>query len=79
MFNNIDTNNVDSKSHSCAYPITTKRVVLTIVSSLDYEEGILSYLCKDGLSIEMSAIFFFSVGNLIKFSTQSINPKLKKD
>jgi len=34
-------------------------VVLTIVSSLDYEEGILSYLCKDGLSIEISAICFF--------------------
>jgi len=25
FFNNIDTNNVDSKSHSCAYPITTKK------------------------------------------------------
>ena len=34
-------------------------VVLTIVSSLDYEEGILSYLCRDGLSIELSAIFLF--------------------
>jgi len=27
--------------------------VLTIVSSLDYEERILSYLCRDGLSIEI--------------------------
>jgi len=25
FFNNIDTNNVDSRSHSCAYPITTKK------------------------------------------------------
>jgi len=24
FFNNIGANNVDSKSHSCAYPITTK-------------------------------------------------------
>jgi len=28
-------------------------VILTIVSSLDYEEGILSYMCRDGLSIEI--------------------------
>ena len=34
-------------------------VVLTIVSSLNCEEGILSYLCRDGLSIEISAICFF--------------------
>ena len=27
-------------------------VILTIVSWLDYGEGILSYMCKDGLSIE---------------------------
>jgi len=33
-------------------------VVLIIVSSLNYEEEILSYLCKDGLSIEISAICF---------------------
>jgi len=28
-------------------------VVLTIVSSLDYEEGILWYLWRDGLSVEI--------------------------
>jgi len=28
-------------------------VILTIVSSLDYEEGILSYMCRDVLSIEI--------------------------
>jgi len=28
-------------------------VKLTIVSSLDYEEGILSYMRRDGLSIEI--------------------------
>jgi len=27
--------------------------LLTIISLLDYEEGILSYLCRDGLSIEI--------------------------
>jgi len=52
FFNNIDTNNVDSKSHSCAYPITTKKewnlVVLTIFSSLCHEERILSYMCGNG-------------------------------
>ena len=54
-------------------------VVLTIVSSLDYEEGLLSYLCRDGLSIDISAIFFFSVGNLIKFSTHNhLTPSKKK-
>jgi len=25
IFNNIDSNNVDSKSHSCANPITTEK------------------------------------------------------
>jgi len=28
-------------------------VILTIVSSLDYEDGILSYMCRDELSIEI--------------------------
>ena len=46
-------------------------VVLTIVCLLDYEEGILSYLCRDGLSIEISAICFFSVDKFIKFSTHN--------
>jgi len=53
-------------------------VVLTIVCSLDYEERILSYLCRDGPSFKYRLYVFFSVDNFIKFSTQSINPKLNK-
>jgi len=48
-------------------------VVLTIVSSLDYEERILSYLCKDGPSLKYKLYVFFKTLN-----TKLINPKLKK-
>jgi len=48
-------------------------VVLTIVSSLDYEERILSYLCRDGPSLKNRLHPFFKILN-----TYSINPKLKK-
>ena len=52
-------------------------VVLTIVSSLDYEEMILSYMHRNGPSLKYRLYVFSSVDNFIKFSTQSINPKLK--
>ena len=46
-------------------------VVLTIVSSLNCEEGILSYLCRDGPSLKYRLYVFFSVDNCIKFSTHN--------
>jgi len=46
-------------------------MVLTIVSSLDYEERILSYLCRDGPSLKYRLYNFFSVDNFIKFSTHN--------
>ena len=33
-------------------------VVLTIVSSIDYEERILSYMCRNGPSLEYRLYFF---------------------
>jgi len=44
-------------------------VVLTIVSALDYEERILSYMCRNGPSLKYRLYVFFSVDNFIKFST----------
>jgi len=46
-------------------------VVLTIVSSLDYEEGILSYQCRNDPSLKYRLYVFFSVDNFIKFSTHN--------
>jgi len=46
-------------------------VVLTIVSSLDYEEKIFSYLCRDGQSFKYRLYVSFSVDNFIKFSTHN--------
>jgi len=45
-------------------------VVLTILSSLDYEEMILSYLCTNGPSLKYR-IYVFFVDNFIKFSTHN--------
>jgi len=54
-------------------------VVLTIVSSIDYEERILSYLCRNDPSLKYRLYIFFSVGNLIKFSTHNqLTPSKKK-
>jgi len=44
-------------------------MVFTIVSSLDYEERILSYLCRDGPSLKYRPYVLFSVDNFIKFSS----------
>jgi len=46
-------------------------VVLTIVFSLDYEETILSYLCRNDPSLKDTLYVFFSVDNFIKFSTHN--------
>jgi len=46
-------------------------VLLTIVSSLDYEERILSYLCRDGPSLKYRLYVFFCVDNFIKFSSHN--------
>jgi len=46
-------------------------VVLTIVSSLDYEEMILSYMCRNDPSLKYSLYVFFSVDNIIKLSTHN--------
>jgi len=47
-------------------------VVLTIVSSLDYEERrILSYVCRNGSSLKYRLYVFFSVDNFIQFSTHN--------
>jgi len=46
-------------------------MVLTIVSLLDYEERILSYLCRDGPSLKYRLYVFFSLDNFIKFSTHN--------
>jgi len=46
-------------------------VVLTIVSSLDYEERILSYLCRNGPSFKYRLHVCYSVHNFIKFSTHN--------
>jgi len=46
-------------------------VLLAIVSSLDYEERILSYLCRDGPSLKYRLYVFFSVDNFRKFSTHN--------
>jgi len=55
-------------------------VVLSIVSSLDYEERILSYLCRDGPSLKYRPLVFFSVENFIKFSTHiQLTQGQKKD
>jgi len=45
--------------------------VLTIVSSLDYEDMILSYLCRNGLSLQYTLYVFSRVDNFIKFSTHN--------
>ena len=50
-------------------------VVVTILFGLDYE---ISYLCRNDPSLKYRPHVIFSVDNFIKFSTQSINPKLKK-
>jgi len=46
-------------------------VVLTIVFSLDYEDRILSYLCKNDPSLKYRLYVVFSVDNFIKFSTHN--------
>jgi len=45
--------------------------VLTIVSSIDYEERIHSYMGRNGLSLRYRIYVFFSVDNFIKFSTHN--------
>jgi len=52
--------------------------VLTIVSSLDYEEWILSYLCGNGPSLKYRLYVLLSVDNFIKFSTHNQITKAKK-
>jgi len=48
-------------------------VVLTIVSSLDYEEGILSYICVEmAYQLKYGLYVFFSFDNVIKFSTHNL-------
>jgi len=55
-------------------------VVLTIVSSLDYKERIISYLCRDGPSLKCRLYVFFIVENFIKFSTHNqLTQIYKKD
>jgi len=46
-------------------------VVLTIVSSLDYEERILSYMYRNGPSLKYRLYVFLIVDNFIKFTTQN--------
>jgi len=45
--------------------------VLTIVSLIDYEERILSYMGRNGPSLKYRIYVFFSVDNFIKFSTHN--------
>jgi len=45
--------------------------ILTIVYSLDYQERILSYLCRNGQSLKYRLYIFFSGDNFIKFSTHN--------
>jgi len=44
---------------------------LTTVSAIDYEEMILSYMCRNGPSLKYRLYVFFSVDNFIKFSTHN--------
>jgi len=54
-------------------------VVLTIVSSLDYEQRMLSYICRNGPSLKYRLYIFFSVDNIIKFSTHNqLTQKVEK-
>jgi len=46
-------------------------VVLTTVSSLDYEQKTLSYLCRNDPSLNYRLYVFTSVDNFIKFSTHN--------
>jgi len=46
-------------------------MLLTIVSTLDSEERILSYVCRDGPSLKYRLYVFCSVDNFIKFSTHN--------
>jgi len=46
-------------------------VVLTIVSSLDYAERILSYTCRNDPSLKYRLYVFISVDNFIKFLTHN--------
>jgi len=51
---------------------------LTIVSALDYEERILSYLCRNGPSLKYRLYVFFTVDNFVKFSTHNHLTQSKK-
>jgi len=80
--NNIDTNNVDSKSHSFAYPNTTKRVEFNGINDcffIGLWRGYFHICAEMAYQLKYRLYVFFSVDNFIKFSTHNQLPQSQKN